>query len=257
MLRIRRLRARAGPERDRRAVRRHDHLKRLQAFASLLLSLAVAGCGSESEPTTTAAERPGTGATLVAALGDSITAGSPGYDPDPAVRAQLPGGGDERSQYEHWAERAEPGLELRNCGDSGERTDQIAARLAECAEGADALIVQGGVNDIAQRRPVTAAARDLRSMVRRGEELGLDVHLVTLLPWNGGHPAADRPIARLNERIEAIGADEGVEVIPFHDELEDPGEPGTMPARLTADGAHPSIAGYRRLGELVAERVGG
>ena len=192
----------------------------------------------------------------VAALGDSITAGSPGYDPDPLQRSRLRFGGDQRSQFEYWAERADPGLELRNCGVFGERTDQIAVRLADCAEGAEGLIVQGGINDIAQRRPVPAVARDLRSMVRHGKRLGLDVYLADLLPWNNGHPPADRPIAHLNELIERVGRREGVPVLGFHDALAAPGEPGLMRPRLTADGDHPSIAGYRRLGELVAARLG-
>ena len=32
----------------------------------------------------------------------------------------------------------------------GERTDEIAQRLDECAAGAEVLVVQGGINDIAQ-----------------------------------------------------------------------------------------------------------
>ena len=37
---------------------------------------------------------------LVAALGDSITAGSPAWDPDPAVRERIGPALDERSQFE-------------------------------------------------------------------------------------------------------------------------------------------------------------
>jgi lysophospholipase L1-like esterase len=40
-----------------------------------------------------------------------------------------------------------------------------------------------------------------------------------------------------------------VPVLPFHDTLEDPQRPGRMRAELTADGDHPSVAGYRLLGE--------
>src|SRR5205085_478343 len=79
---------------------------------------------------------------VVAALGDSITEGSPGYD------ARL--GGDEESQWEHWAARADARLDFRNCGVYGERTDQIMQRLDTAARGADVLVVQGGINDIAQ-----------------------------------------------------------------------------------------------------------
>jgi lysophospholipase L1-like esterase len=193
--------------------------------------------------------------TVVAALGDSITAGNPGYDPDPAQRAALGFGDDERSQYEHWAERTAGGLEFRNCGVYGERTDQIAARLDDCADGADVLVAQGGINDIAQGRPVGDAASNLRAMVRRGKELGLDVYLVEVLPWNNGHPSADRPIAELNRSIAAIGREEGVPVIGWHDALEDPAAPELMRAQLTADGDHPSVEGYRLLGDLVARAI--
>ncbi len=149
----------------------------------------------------------------------------------------------------------DPALEFRNCGVFGERTDEISSRVGECADGADVLIVQGGINDIAQGRPAEDAADDLRSMVRRGKELALDTYLVDVLPWNNGHPQADRPIGELNSAIRRIGDEEGVEVIGFHDALEDPKRPGTMRADLTDDGDHPSVAGYRALGELVAEAL--
>jgi lysophospholipase L1-like esterase len=172
------------------------------------------------------------------------------WDPDPGVRARIGAELDERSQWEWWAARRHPGLELRNCGVYGERTDEIAARLDACAAGADALVVQGGINDAAQGRPVQEAAADLRSMVRRGLELGLRVALAEVLPWNGGYPRAAETIADLNGRIAAIARDEGVLLLPFHDTLLDPARPGRMPDEWTSDGDHPSVEGYRRLGEL-------
>jgi lysophospholipase L1-like esterase len=178
----------------------------------------------------------------VAAVGDSITAGSPVEAPP--------------SQYEYWAERSAPALEFRNCGVSGERTDEIALRLDGCARGAEALIVQGGVNDIAQGYPAVQAADQLRAMVVRGRELGLEVFLANVLPWNDGPPGADGAIDELNRLISGIGRDEGVPVLDFNDTLADPQRPDRMPPQLTADGAHPSIAGYRRLGALIARRIG-
>ena len=50
--------------------------------------------------------------------------------------------------------------------------------------------------------------------------------------------------------MQAIGAEEGVVVLPFHATLEDPERPGRMRPEWTDDGDHPSVAGYRRLGEL-------
>jgi lysophospholipase L1-like esterase len=112
------------------------------------------------------------------------------------------------------------------------------------------LVVQGGINDIAQGRPVEAAAENLRAMVLRGHELGLQVLLVDVLPWNNGWPDAEPKIRRLNELIAAVARDEGVPLLPFHDTLEDPERPGRMRDQWMSDGDHPSVEGYRRLGEI-------
>lgn len=126
------------------------------------------------------------------------------------------------------------------------------ARLEDCARAADVLVVQGGINDIAQNRDVDAAAANLRSMVRRGKELGLRVLLVDVLPWNNGWPDAEPKIRRLNDLLGRIAVEEGVTLLPFHDALEDLERPGRMRDEWTSDGDHPSVEGYRVLGELFA-----
>ena len=209
--------------------------------------LALAGCGgSGGGPAKT---------TLIATLGDSITAGSPGYDPDPRMRETLGFGADEKSQWQYWAQKADPGLRFRNCGVYGERTDQIAQRLDGCAKDAAVLIVQGGINDIAQGRPLEPAAANLRRMVERGKQLGLRVAITDLLPWNNGYPEADPKIKKLNELIHGIARDEQVPVLPFYETLEDPARPGRMREEWTSDGDHPSVDGYRLLGEVVAASI--
>jgi lysophospholipase L1-like esterase len=87
-------------------------------------------------------------------------------------------------------------------------------------------------------------------MVRRGKELGLAVAIADVLPWNNGWPDAEPRISRLNELIAAITRDEAVSLLPFHDTLEDPKSLGRMRENWTSDGDHPSVEGYRRLGEL-------
>jgi lysophospholipase L1-like esterase len=202
--------------------------------------LALAGCGGSGSPEPT---------TLIATLGDSITAGSPGFDPDPQLRDVLGFGADEKSQWQYWAQKAHPDLRFRNCGVYGQRTDEIALRLDGCAKDANVLIVQGGINDIVQGRPVEKAAENLRRMVERGKALGLRVALVELLPWNNGYPEADPKIRALNELIHGIAKDEQVPVLPFYSTLEDPDRPGRMREEWTSDGDHPSVEGYRLLGE--------
>ena len=146
----------------------------------------------------------------IAALGDSITAGNPNYDPDPRARRALGFGDDPRSQYEYWAHRDDPRLRVRNCGIFGQTTAQIATRLRSCARGADALIVQGGINDIAQSlrspAPVRRTAVNRRGGQpgadgRAGKQLGLRVAIAEVLPWNRGYPVAAPLIERLNRLI--------------------------------------------------------
>lgn len=199
------------------------------------------------DPTVNPTTRPRSGDVLVAALGDSITAGSPRWDPDPAVRKQIGDRLDEMSQYEYWYHASHPRYRFRNCGIFGQRTDEIAKRLEDCARGAQVLVVQGGINDIAQGRPVADAGRDIAAMLRAGKKLGLKVATVEVLPWNNGYPKAAPLITELNTLIHGAAKAAGVPVMPWYAALEDPDKPGRMRAALTIDGNHPSVAGYQRL----------
>jgi lysophospholipase L1-like esterase len=187
---------------------------------------------------------------LVVGLGDSITAGNPGWDPDPARRPFEDPGDDETSQFLYWAARANPGMRFRNHGVGGERTDEIRARLEHAVFGADVIVVQGGINDVVQGRAVELAAADLQAMVRRAKELAEVVLLPDVLPWNKGWPGAELRIRELNALIRQLAAAEGVLLLPFHETLEDPERPGRMKEEWTPDGNHPSVEGHRRLGEL-------
>jgi lysophospholipase L1-like esterase len=242
------LHSRPGHQRHRRSVHRHVLLRPLAAGLAAV-GLLLTGCGGSGGD--------GGDQRLIAALGDSITAGNPGYDPDPATRRRLGLGNNPESQWEWWAERKHPDLEFRNCGVRGERTDEIASRLEDCSSGADAVVIQGGTNDVVEGVPVRAAARNLRRMVEAARAENLDVALADVLPLNPAHPAADRPIAELNRRIEGIAAAEHVRLLPFHETLQDPDHPGLIERAWTADGIHPSVAGYRRLGELAFSPPGG
>jgi lysophospholipase L1-like esterase len=185
---------------------------------------------------------------IIATIGDSITAGAPLWDPDASLRAEIPEP-DERSQWQWWAAHATPQLEFRNHGVNGERTDQIAARLNQALHGAEVLIVQGGINDVVQRRSIEAAAANLKSMAERARQLGLRVALADVLPWNNGDEDAALEIIRLNELVRAIADELEVPLFPFHDTLVDPERPHRMRDDWTDDGNHPSVEGHRLLGE--------
>jgi lysophospholipase L1-like esterase len=169
---------------------------------------------------------------IVSTLGDSITEGSPG-----------------ETSWQHFAAFKHPGVEFRNHGIHSQRTDEILARFDEAVRGADALVVQGGINDIFQGREVEPAAENLREIVRRGKALGLRVALANVLPWNNGWPDAEPKVRRLNDLVAEIAREEGVPLLEFHDTLEDPDRPGRMKDEWTFEGNHPSVEGYRLLGE--------
>ncbi len=115
---------------------------------------------------------------VVACLGDSITEGSPYWD----SRARV---GDPEGQWQHWAGLRHPELELRNHGIWGQRTDEIAARFDDAVAGADVLVLQGGINDIAQGRPVDAAAANLAALLERAR---VPAAICDVLPWNNATP---------------------------------------------------------------------
>lgn len=185
---------------------------------------------------------------IVACLGDSITAGSPLWDPDPDVRKKIERP-DERSQWEWWAMRMHGELDLRNFGVHGERTDQIAARFGRAVDGAEAIVVQGGINDIVQGRPVEQAAANLAGMLHRARHAGLRVAIADVLPWNNGDSRAAADIDKLNELIRSIAEGQDVPLFRFGETLADPSRPTRMRETLTEDGDHPSVEGHRLLGE--------
>jgi lysophospholipase L1-like esterase len=185
---------------------------------------------------------------VVAVAGDSISAGSPLWDPEPGVRARIPAP-DEQSQWQWWASRADRRLEFPTTAVYGERTDQIARRLDLVLAGADVLVVQGGINDVVQRQPVEEAARNIGGMLERGRAAGLALAVTDVLPWNNGDARVAADILRLNELIAEAAVGNGATLLPFHDTLADPADPSRIGRGLTDDGDHPSIEGHRLLGE--------
>lgn len=246
----------------------------MRAALAVAAILVVAGCGADEKfkpaPSSTASTpvesaplgaspgssggfRPRPGAVQVAALGDSITAGSPLWDPNPDVRAGIADRLNDQSQYAYWAERELRGkVRIRNCGVFGERTDAIAARLAGCARGAKVILIEGGINDIAQGRTPQSVAKNLERMVGQAKRAKVAPILTEVLPWTGGYPEAAPKVLRANELIHALARREEVPVAPWYDALNDGGR---MKPGLGIDDSHPSVAGYRKMGEIVAPLI--
>ena len=102
----------------------------------------------------------------IVAMGDSTTAGTPGWKSP--IEAPPGGAGDETSQYAYWLMKAHPEWEVLNRGVNGERSDQILARFDRdvIAEKPAAVVIIAGVNDVYQGRPAEVVTANLREDVR-------------------------------------------------------------------------------------------
>jgi lysophospholipase L1-like esterase len=182
----------------------------------------------------------------VVALGDSTTAGTPGWLSP--IEAPPSGRGDETSQYAYWLMRAHRDWDVLNRGVNGERTDQIAARFDRdvLASSPHAVIVIGGVNDVYQGRPASHAIAHLQGMFERGRAAGITLVAGTIVPYNTATPDQNARMSEINSWIAASG-------VPWADTraaVADPDNPDRLAS--SPDGLHPSPDGYRRMADAIA-----
>src|SRR6185436_5498799 len=100
----------------------------------------------------------------IVALGDSTTAGTPGFQSP--IEAPPDGSGDVESQYAYWLMQAHPDWRVLNRGVNGERSGQIRARFARDVIAADpaVVVIVAGVNDVYQGRTAESVERELEAM---------------------------------------------------------------------------------------------
>ena len=177
---------------------------------------------------------PDAGATRIAFLGDSITAGYGVAAPDafPAVVEAL--------LREHG--RA---VEIVNAGVSGDTSAGGLERLDWVLRSdPDVLVLELGANDALRGQPLPGIEDNLRAIVARTREHGAQVLLLGMdIPTSYG-PAYTREFAQLYERL---AREEAIAIVPqFIREV------GADPALMQPDGLHPTVEGHRRLAELLA-----
>jgi lysophospholipase L1-like esterase len=187
----------------------------------------------------------------IVALGDSTTAGTPGF----LSPIELPPGGrgDVTSQYAYWLTQAHPDWEVLNRGVNGERSDQIAARFARdvIAASPSAVVIIAGVNDIYQGRGADQVTRQLRTMYDRAAHAGIHVVAGTILPYNTATAEQNAQMHRVNTWIrDQVRTDPAVAFVDTRAAVAAPGNPDHLAE--SPDGLHPSPRGYR----LMAEAVG-
>ena len=189
--------------------------------------------------------------TRIVALGDSTTAGTPGFLSP--IEAPPNGHGDPTSQYAYWLMQAHPEWEVLNRGVNGERSDQIATRFARDVLDASpaAVVIIAGVNDVYQGRGADQVTRQLRTMYDRAAHAGIRVVAGTIVPYNTATADQNVRMQLINAWIRGqVQADPAVAFVDTRVAVAAPGNPDLLAE--SPDGLHPSPAGYR----LMAEAVG-
>ena len=183
-------------------------------------------------------------ATIVA-LGDSTTAGTPGFQSP--VEAPPDGAGNLESQFAYWLMQAHPDWRVLNRGVNGERTDEIRARFERDVAAArpDAVVIIAGVNDVYQGRNADAVQRDLAAIYVAARAAKIPIVAGSIIPYNTASPAQNQAMRAVNGWIREQ-ADAHAESMVFCDTRAAVAEPGA-PDRLVSspDDLHPSPEGYK------------
>ena len=181
----------------------------------------------------------------IVAMGDSTTAGTPGWKS--RVEAPPSGAGDEKSQYAYWLMQAHPDWQVLNRGVNGERSDQIRARFTRDAAQAKpaVVIVIAGVNDVYQGRSAESVQRELEAMYTAARAAKIVVVAGTIIPFNVASADQNARMRAVNDWIRGY-ADAHSGSVVFCDTRAAVAAPG-QPDRLLSspDDLHPSPDGYR------------
>ncbi len=189
----------------------------------------------------------------ILALGDSTTAGTPGFRSP--VEAPPDGAGEERSQWTYWAAQRLPGRRFLNRGVNGERTDQILRRFKADLKGLnpDRVVVLAGVNDLYQGYPPEQIQENLAKIYAAAAEQGIPVMACTIIPYNSMSPTVLERMRQVNGWIQRHSREAGLGFCDLFSVVEDPAQPGNLIS--SPDGLHPDVEGYRRMGEAVADAL--
>ena len=180
----------------------------------------------------------------IAAIGDSTTAGTPGFRSP--LEAPPDGAGNAESQYAYWLMKARPDWRVLNRGVNGERSDEIRARFARDAEGADVVVLIAGVNDVYQGRSAEAVTRELEAMYDAAHATQIPVVAGTIIPYNTATADQNARMHAVNRWIrEYAGSRSGVIVCDTRAAVAAPNAPDCLAS--SPDDLHPSPDGYRRM----------
>jgi acyl-CoA thioesterase-1 len=193
--------------------------------------------------------------TTIVALGDSTTAGAPGFQSP--VEAPPDGAGNVESQFAYWLMQAHRDWRVLNRGVNGERTDEIRARFARDVTAArpQAVVIIAGVNDVYQGRSADAVERELEVMYTAARAAAIPVVAGSIIPYNTATPAQNAAMHAINRWIRAYAAAHDPAMV-FCDTRAAVAAPGAADRLVSSpDDLHPSPEGYRLMGAALEPAI--
>jgi len=186
----------------------------------------------------------------IVGIGDSTTAGTPGFHSP--LEAPPRGRGNPESQYSYWMMAAHPEWVVLNRGVNGQRSDEILSRFERdvLKERPEVVIILAGVNDIFQGYPASFVKDNLCAMYDLAEGNHIRAVAATVLPYDIAGTSESRVMAEVNGWIEAEARANSRIFCDTNLAVRDPERSNRLAS--TADGLHPDVAGYRRMGNALA-----
>ena len=207
---------------------------------------------------------------IIGCLGDSLTDGCPGYS------SYTQSGADVQSQYQYWLQalvtedfqalldelRAD--LVFINRGACGEITQQIKGRLYPEIIGhalrgfgrkPDVIIIVGGTNDLGWGIGTGTIAANLMEMHACCRKEGVISMGASIPPTRfEGEPDYNSRKLGLNREIAKFFTTQKIAWADLYTKMGDASDNGNLkPALDAGDGLHFSVAGYRRMAEIIYE----
>lgn len=193
-------------------------------------------------------------ALLIVALGDSTTAGTPFFKSP--VEAAPTGSGDATAPFTFRMTQLHPDWTVLNRGVNGERSDQIAVRFDRDVLGAhpQLVVILAGVNDVYQGRSAESVTAQLTLMYGKAKAAKIPVIAGSIVPYNTATPDQNARMHAINDWIRAEAArDPNVTFVDTRNAAARPDNSDLLAS--SPDGLHPSIAGYHRMGDVIAAAI--
>jgi lysophospholipase L1-like esterase len=186
----------------------------------------------------------------IVALGDSTTAGTPGWLSP--LESPPAGAGDETSQYAYWLVQSHPEWEVLNRGVNGGRGDQVRARFGRDVLDVEpaAVVIIAGVNDVYQGLGVDHVITQLSAMYDEARQASIKVVAGSIIPFNTATREQNARMHEINEWIRTRAQTSSW--LHFVDTRAAAARPDNTDLLAdTADDLHPTAAGYRAMATAI------